>query len=93
MIKSEILSMDGSNGLCLVLSIAFSKIKIIEGNTVTQQITPITTPLIITIPRSRPSSKVMKINAAKPATVVTELPATEINVLAMASAIASLRFS
>ena len=93
MIKSEILSMDGSNGLCLVLSIAFSKIKIIEGNTVTQQITPITTPLIITIPRSRPSSKVMKINAAKPAIVVTELPATEINVLEIASAIASLRFS
>ena len=50
------------------------------GRMVTQPITPSSTPLAITIPRSRPSVKVMKHSAIKPATVVTELPITEANV-------------
>ena len=61
-----------------------------DGSTVTQQITPITTPFAITIPRSRPKVKVMKHSATKPATVVIELPITDEKVEAIASAIASL---
>ena len=51
---------------------------------VTQQITPIITPFAITIPRSRPRAKVITQSATKPATVVTELPATDLKVFAMA---------
>ena len=51
---------------------------------VTQQITPMMTPFPITIPRSRPSAKVMIQSAENPATVVTELPTTDLNVFAMA---------
>ena len=54
------------------------------GRTVTQQTTPIKTPFAITIPRSRPRAKVITHSARKPATVVTELPATDLNVLAIA---------
>ena len=43
----------------------------------------------MTMPRSRPSVKVIKQSAIKPATVVTELPMTEAKVSLMASAIAS----
>ena len=66
----------------------FSKQSIIEGRRVTQQITPITTPFIITIPMFFPRAKVISIRAANPATVVTELPVTERNVSSIAFAIA-----
>ena len=65
-----------------------SKIKIMAGKTVTQQITPMTTPFDMTIPRSLPRAKVMAQSAIKPATVVTELPTMERNVLEMASPMA-----
>ena len=67
-----------------------SKIRISEGRTVTQQITPKTTPLAITTPRSRPKVKLMKQRAMKPATVVIELPITDTRVLLIATAMAFL---
>ena len=51
-------------------------------------ITPKTTPLAMTRPKSRPKVNVMKHNARKPATVVTELPTTDVMVLEMAWAMA-----
>ena len=50
------------------------------GRTVTQQITPITTPFALTIPRSRPSANVIKQSAAKPAIVVTDEEVIDVNV-------------
>ena len=44
----------------------------------------------MTMPRSRPSVKLMKHSAAKPAMVVMELPTTEVSVSWMAAAMASL---
>ena len=73
-----------SNSLCFVFSIGLSNTRTKEGKTVTQQITPINTPFAITIPRSRPSANVITHNATNPATVVTELPATDLNVLEIA---------
>lgn len=58
------------------------------GSKVTQHRTPITTPLAITIPISRPSEKVIKQSAINPATVVIELPITDLKVALMACAIA-----
>ena len=63
--------------------------RIIDGSTVTQQITPRTTPFAITIPRSRPRVKLMNISATKPATVVMELPTTDESVSFIAAAIAA----
>ena len=59
-----------------------SQASIREGSTVTQQITPSTTPFAITIPRSKPRVKVMKQSAIKPAIVVRDEPATEVIVAA-----------
>ena len=72
------------SSLCCVFSIGLSKTSTSDGRTVTQQTTPISTPFAITIPRSRPSAKVITHRATNPATVVTELPATDLNVLAIA---------
>ena len=63
--------------------------RISAGSTVTHPITPSSTPLAITRPRSRPMVKLMKHRAAKPAMVVTELPSTETKVSWMAWAMAS----
>ena len=60
------------------------------GSTVTQPRTPSSTPLAITMPRSRPRVKLMKHRAMKPAMVVTELPMTLVRVSLMATAMASL---
>ena len=73
---------------CVVFSIALSNTSKSDGKIVTQLITPNTTPFAITIPKSRPSVKLMKHNAMKPATVVIELPITDVNVLDIACAIA-----
>ena len=70
--------------LCLVLSIALSNTRIIDGNTVTQQITPNTTPFAMVTPRSRPRVKLMKQSATNPATVVMELPITDVKVFEIA---------
>ena len=64
-----------------------------DGRTVTQPITPKITPFAMTSPRSFPSVKVIKQSAAKPATVVTELPMTDVSVSLIAVAIASLLLS
>ena len=74
--------------MCVVFSIALSNVRIIAGRTVTQVITPITTPFDITIPILAPSLNVMKQSATKPAIVVTELLDTDLNVFDMACAIA-----
>ena len=86
--KPDNLSMLLMSGLCFVFSIGLSKIRIIAGRTVTQQITPITTPFALTIPRSRPSANVIKHSAINPATVVIELPITDLNVALIAWAMA-----
>ena len=52
-------------------------------------ITPNTTPLAITIPKSIPRVKLIKHRAIKPATVVMELLTTEVMVSLMAFAMAS----
>ena len=70
-----------------------SNMSIIAGRTVTQAITPHTTPFAITSPRSSPRVKVMKHIARKPATVVKELPTTAVIVAATACAIASCLLS
>ena len=57
-----------------------SNTSISDGSTVTHPITPRITPFAITIPRSMPSVNDMKQSAAKPATVVIELPMTEVKV-------------
>ena len=83
-INEEILPNCGIRSLCEVFAIALSNVSISAGRIVTQEITPHTTPFAITIPRSRPSVNVMKHIARKPATVVNELPTTEVTVLAIA---------
>ena len=60
------------------------------GSTVTQHKTPMSTPFAMTRPRSRPKVKVIKHSAAKPATVVVELPTTDRSVSLIAAAMASL---
>ena len=52
------------------------------------------TPFAITIPKLAPNANVIKHNAKNPATVVTELPVIDLNVLEIACAMArSLSFS
>ena len=60
------------------------------GRKVTQHSTPMMTPLIITTPRSRPRAKVMKISAAKPAMVVTDIKNLAMMEMPMYVVIASL---
>ena len=91
--KSDALSRFGRKARWRVFSIRPSKVRIMAGRKVMQHSTPITTPLIMTMPRSLPSAKVMKISAAKPATVVTEEPMTDTKVSDMATPMASLRSS
>ena len=74
--------------LCFVFSIGLSNTKIMEGRMVTHPITPKMTPFAITTPRSSPKVKLMKHNATNPATVVMELPITEVSVPEIACAIA-----
>ena len=74
------LSILGMRLLCFVFCSGLSSIKIREGSTVTQPITPNNTPFAITMPRSRPRVKDIKQRAMKPATVVKELPTTETRV-------------
>ena len=81
---------DGISDLCIVFSSGLSSTRMSDGRIVTQPITPKITPLAITIPRSRPSVKVIKQSAIKPATVVIELPSTERVVSLIATAIALL---
>jgi len=57
---------------------------------VTHPMTPKTTPLAITIPRSKPKVKLMKHSAINPATVVMEEPTTLVRVFPIATAMASL---
>ena len=83
------LSVEGIRDLCLVLRSNLSRAKIRDGRVVTQPITPRTTPFAMTIPRSFPRVKLIKHRAINPATVVTELPTTEVSVLWIASAMAS----
>ena len=59
-----------------------------DGRTVTQAITPNTTPFAMTTPMSSPRVKLMKHSAINPAIVVTELPTTDENVWEIACAIA-----
>ena len=54
------------------------------GRIVTEPMTPRTTPLAMTRPRSSPRVKVIKQRAMKPATVVAEEPMTELKVALMA---------
>ena len=86
--QPEIFDISGISTLCFVFSIALSQASISAGRIVTHPITPMITPLAITIPRSRPSVKLIKHNAMNPATVVTELPVTETIVWDIACAIA-----
>ena len=79
----------GSRTLCAVFRIAPSNIRIIAGSTVMQAITPQTTPFAMTMPRSRPSVKLMKHIARNPATVVRELLTTELTVIEIACAMAA----
>ena len=74
----------------MVFDSGLSSTRIMDGKIVTQPSTPISTPFAITIPRSLPSVKVMKHSAINPATVVIELPKTEVTVSWIAFAIASL---
>ena len=78
------------SALWCVFSTALWKTRIKDGSTVTQQITPNTTPFAMTIPMSRPNVKVMKHMARKPAMVVRDEPATDTIVADMAYAMASL---
>ena len=57
-----------------------SNTRIRLGSTVTQPITPSSTPFAMTSPRSRPMVKDMKHRAMKPATVVMAEPVTEVMV-------------
>ena len=82
--------MSGIRDLCRVFCRGLSSSSIILGRMVTQPITPSSTPLAITMPRSRPRVKLMKHRAMKPAMVVMELPSTEAKVSWMATAMASL---
>ena len=76
--------------LCLVFFSALSNTRIKDGRIVTHPITPKITPFAITTPRSSPRVKLMKQRAIKPATVVIELPTTEVIVFEMACAMARL---
>ena len=73
---------------CFVFSRTLSNISNNEGSIVTHPITPNITPFAITIPRSTPSVKLMKHIARNPATVVIELPITDVNVAFTACAMA-----
>ncbi len=68
--------MFGMMDLCFVLCRGLSSTSTSEGSTVTQPMTPSSTPFAMTMPRSRPSVKLMKQSAIKPEMVVTELPTT-----------------
>ena len=78
----------GNKALCFVFLKGLSNTRIIAGRTVRQQTTPSSTPLAMTMPRSRPSVKLMKHKAIKPAIVVTEEPITLDIVSSIACAIA-----
>ena len=84
MIKPDSLFVFLISGLCFVFSISGSKIRMIAGSRVTQQITPIITHFAITIPRFLPSANVIRHRAAKPATVVMELDTMDLKVLDIA---------
>ena len=88
MIKCDAFARSGISERWCVFSINLSQIKINDGKTVTQQITPIITPFAITIPKLAPNANVIKHSAANPATVVTELPVMDLNVFEIACAIA-----
>ena len=81
------------SSLCFVFSIDLSNVSINAGKTVTEQITPRTTPFAITSPISRPSVKFIVHKAANPAIVVKELPEIESIVALIADAIASCLLS
>ena len=81
---------EGISERCIVFVSGLSSSKIIAGRIVTQPKTPSSTPFAITIPKSLPSVKVIKHSAMNPATVVIELPSTEVTVSFIATAIASL---
>jgi len=72
--------MSGIRDLCISFCSGLSSKSIIAGKTVTQPITPRTTPFAMTMPRSFPRVKDMKQSAMNPATVVTELPITLVSV-------------
>ena len=76
--------------MCFVFTNALSNINTIAGNTVTQAITPNTTPFAITTPISSPNVNVIKQRAINPATVVIELPTIDETVAVMAFAMALL---
>ena len=80
----------GISDLCESFVSGLSRIRISAGRTVTHPMTPSSTPFAMTIPRSRPSVKLIKHRAMKPAIVVTDDPRTELKVLWIATAIASL---
>ena len=88
-IKLFILSNLGRILLCFVFSIILSKISNNTGKIVSVHITPSNTPLAITSPKSLPNVNVIVHRTRKPAIVVRELPATEVNVSSMALLIAS----
>lgn len=81
----------GSSALCLVRRRGLFSTRMRDGRIVTQLMTPNSTPLAMTTPRSRPSVKLMKHRATKPAIVVTDEPMMDENVSVMASAMASFR--
>ena len=71
-------------------SITLLKVRMRAGRTVTEPITPRTTPLAITRPRSNPKPKVIKQRARKPATVVAEPPKTDAKAALMAFSMAAV---
>ena len=79
----------GIRDRCRVLCMGLSNTRIRLGSTVTHPTTPSSTPLAITMPRSRPMVKDMKHRAIKPAMVVTAEPVTEARVASMAAVMAS----
>ena len=85
----EKLRISGMMERCFVFCRGLSSTRIIDGSTVTQPSTPSSTPLAMTMPKSRPSVKLMKHRAMKPEMVVTELPMTLVRVAWMAVAMAS----
>ena len=89
--KRLMLATLGRSGLCKVFVIRLSIMRMTHGSSVTVPSTPRITPLLITMPRSRPSVKLIKQIATKPATVVRLLPTIEENVCPIAAAIASSR--
>ena len=88
MMNLAVLSKSGRMDLWSSLARGFLKARIKAGRTVIEPMTPRTTPLAMTRPRSRPSVNVMKQRAMNPATVVAEEPMTELRVDLMARSMA-----